>query len=99
MWVLMTFTGWFLSTPGVRVTAAAVAAAATVAVGTSGVEDKVGPGVGGMVTTMGDMAATGVVAAGVGGLLTTVIFKVPQERISRAEMTIKIIWDHFLDMQ
>jgi hypothetical protein len=52
-----------------------------------------------MVTTMGDMAATGVVAAGVGGMLTTVIFKVPQERISRAEMTIKIIWDHFLDMQ
>jgi hypothetical protein len=99
MWVLMTFTGWFLSMPGVRVAPAIVAAAATVAVGTSGVEDNVGSGVGGMVIIMGDTAATGVVGAGVGGLLTTDIFNVPQARISRAEMTIKIIWDHFLDMQ
>jgi hypothetical protein len=99
MWALMIFTGWLVSTPGVRVTAAVVAAAATVGEGTGGVEDRVGAGVGGMVTTIGDAAGTGVVGTGVGGLLTTDIFNVPQERISKAVMTMKIIWDHFLDME
>jgi hypothetical protein len=99
MWVLRILTGWLVSTPGVRVTAAVVAAAATVAVGTGWVEVKVGAGVGGMVTTTGDEAGTGIVGTGVGGLLTTDMFNVPQERISRAVMPMKIIWDHFLDME
>jgi hypothetical protein len=94
MWVLRIFTGWFGSTPGVR-----VAEVVAVAVGTGGVEDNVGSAVGGIVTTMGDGAATVVVGTGVGGLLTTDIFKVPQERIRRAVMKMKIIWDHFLDIE
>jgi hypothetical protein len=92
--VLMIFTGWGVCTPVVR-----VGAAVSVAVGTGGVKDNVGPGVGGMVTVMGSVAATAAVGAEVGGVLTTDIFNVPQERISRVEMMMKTRWNHLVDME